>query len=229
MHRGHLGIIVGAALAAGGCSVNMFDKNEGGALSKPITSIFERPDGSQFSSAKGGTDFGGPVGPDDLVGPDGRCVAQVAQVPQPVAPVEPPAAATAVDRPAGGMAGELVNKPPPLAPAAPVAAPAPAADAGAPPLLGGVALGMTECQTVARAGQPGTVDVSAGDKGERRVVLTYLSGAWPGIYRFSDGRLKVIDRAPVPPEQAKPPAKKKAAKKKPANAKTSQRTIETVQ
>lgn len=223
MHCGHLGIVVGAALAVGGCSVNMFDKNEGAAFSKPITSIFERPDGSQFSSAKGGTDFGGPVGPDDLVGADGRCTAQVAQVPQQVAPVEPPAAAAAVDRPAGGMAGELVNKPAPLAPAAP------AADAGAPPLLGGVALGMTECQTVARAGQPGTVDVSAGDKGERRVVLTYLSGPWPGIYRFSDGRLKVIDRAPVPPEQAKPPAKKKAAKKKPANAKTSQRTIETVQ
>ena len=227
MYCRHLGIVVGAALAVGGCSVNMFDKNEGGAFSKPITSIFERPDGSQFSSAKGGTDFGGPVGPDDLVGADGRCTAQVAQVPQPAAPAEPPAAAAPVDRPAGGMAGELVNKPAPLAPAQPASIPA--ADAGAPPLLGGVALGMTECQTVARAGQPGTVDVSAGDKGERRVVLTYLSGPWPGIYRFSDGRRKVIDRAPVPPEQAKPPAKKKAAKKKPANAKTSQRTIETVQ
>ena len=53
-------------------------------------------------------------------------------------------------------------------------------------------------------------------------MLTYLSGPWPGIYHFSDGRLKEIDRAPEPPAPAKPPPKKKATKKKPANAKTSQ-------
>jgi hypothetical protein len=41
-------------------------------------------------------------------------------------------------------------------------------------------------------------------------VLTFLNGPWPGIYRFSDGRLKVIDRAPAPPE---PPPKKKTTKK----------------
>jgi hypothetical protein len=205
----------------------MFDKNEGGAFSKPITSIFEKPDGSQFSSAKGGTDFGGPVGPDDLVGADGRCAAPVAQAPQPAPAAELPVAAPPADRPVGGMAGELANRPAPATPTQSVSVPA--ADAGVPPVLGGVALGMTECQTVARAGQPGTVDVNAGDKGERRVVLTYLSGPWPGIYRFSDGRLKVIDRAPLPPEQPKQPSKKKATKKKPANAKTSQRTIETVQ
>ncbi len=225
-HWGHFGIAVAAALALGGCSANMFDKNEGGAFSKPITSIFERPDGSQFSSAKTGIDFGGPVGPDDLVGADGRCAAPVAQAPPPAAPAEPPAPAPAADRPVGGMAGELANRPPPVA--TPQPASGPAADAGVPPVLGGIALGMTECQAVARAGQPGTVEVSAGDKGERRVVLTYLSGPWPGIYRFSDGRLKVIDRAPLPPEQPKP-AKKKPNKKKQANAKTSQRTIETVQ
>lgn len=227
MYRGQLGIIVGAALAVGGCSANMFDKNEGGAFSKPITSIFEKPDGSQFSSAKGGTDFGGPVGPDDLVGADGRCAAPVAQALQPAPAAEPPVAAPPAERSVGGMAGELANRPAPATPAQSVSVPA--ADAGVPPVLGGVALGMTECQTVARAGQPGTVDVNAGDKGERRVVLTYLSGPWPGIYRFSDGRLKVIDRAPLPPEQPKQPSKKKATKKKPANAKTSQRTIETVQ
>jgi hypothetical protein len=39
----------------------------------------------------------------------------------------------------------------------------------------------------------------------------------------------VIERAPLPPEQPKAPSKKKATKKKPANAKTSQRTTETVQ
>jgi hypothetical protein len=224
MHWGHLGIAVGAALVLGGCSANMFDQSMGGAFSKPVTSIFEKPGGSQLSGARGGTDFGGPVGPDDLVGADGRCAAPLAQ---PAALAEPPAAAPAADRPVGGVAGELVNKPAPVAPAQPVSVPA--ADAGAPPVLGSVALGMTECQTVARAGQPGTVDVNASDKGERRVVLTYLSGPWPGIYHFSDGRLKVIDGAPLPPEQPKQLSKKKATKKKPANAKTSQRTIETVQ
>ena len=118
----------------------------------------------------------------------------------------------------------LPNEPAPVA-----AAPASAPDAGAPPVLGGIALGMTECQTVQRAGQPGTVNINAGDKGERRVVLTYLSGPWPGIYHFADGRLKEIDRAPTPPEPAKPPPKKKATKKKPVAAKTSQREFETVQ
>jgi hypothetical protein len=74
---------------------------------------------------------------------------------------------------------------------------------------------MTECQTVQRAGAPGNVNIGGGDKGERSVVLTYLSGPWPGIYRFSDGRLKVIDRAPAPPAPPKaPPKRKKAAVKK---------------
>jgi len=85
---------------------------------------------------------------------------------------------------------------------------------GAPPVLGGIALGMSECEAVRRAGQPSNVLISVGDKGERKVVLTYLSGPWPGIYTFASGRLKVIDAAP---EQAKPkkapPKKKKAPKR----------------
>ena len=72
---------------------------------------------------------------------------------------------------------------------------------------------MTECQTVQRAGGPSSVSISAGEKGERRVVLTYLSGPWPGIYTFADGRLKVIDRAPEQPKPAKGPSKKTPKKK----------------
>ena len=64
--------------------------------------------------------------------------------------------------------------------------------------MGGIALGMTECEVVRRAGLPDNVNIGAGEKGERKVVLTYLSGTWPGIYTFDAGRLKVIDRAPVP-------------------------------
>jgi hypothetical protein len=199
----------------------MFDKNEGGLFSKPLN-IFETPEALRVVPSKAaGMDNGGPVGPDDLVAADGRCSPVMAQ-----ATASPPAAPSApqpANGSAGGMAGELAGEP------APVAAAPTSADAGAPPVLGGIALGMTECQAVQRAGQPGTVNISAGDRGERRVVLTYLSGPWPGIYHFADGRLKEIDRAPQPPAPAKPPPKKKAAKKKPAAAKTSQRAFETVQ
>jgi hypothetical protein len=208
--RGRIAILAALALALAGCSGNMFDKNEGGFFSKPMD-LFNKPDWSKPAIIKDAMNFGGPVGPDELVGADGRCATPVAQAPQPAAPAQP-AAATPADEPA------------PAAPAATPATPAstPAADAGAAPVLGGIALGMTECQTVARAGVAGGVNISAGAKGERAVVLTYLSGPWPGIYHFSNGRLKEIDRAPEPPPSAKPPPKKKATKKKPANAKTSQ-------
>jgi hypothetical protein len=78
--------------------------------------------------------------------------------------------------------------------------------------MGGIALGMTECDVVRRAGLPGNINVGAGDKGERKVVLTYLSGTWPGIYTFDGGRLKVVNRAPVPETPVKPALKKKKAK-----------------
>jgi hypothetical protein len=48
------------------------------------------------------------------------------------------------------------------------------------------------------------------------VVLTYLRGAWPGVYRFASGRLVAIERAPAPapgpekPQKAAPKAKKPA-------------------
>jgi hypothetical protein len=71
---------------------------------------------------------------------------------------------------------------------------------------GGIALGMTECQAVQRAGSPSNVAIAAGEKGERKVVLTYLSGPWPA------------------PEQPKPA--KAAPKKKPAKPKTASHEIE---
>ena len=86
----------------------------------------------------------------------------------------------------------------------------------APLVTGGIALGMTECQAVQRAGTPSSVAISTGDKGERKVVLTYLSGPRPGIYTFSGGRLNVVEWAPEQPKSAKPAAKK-TPKKKPAN------------
>jgi hypothetical protein len=100
-----------------------------------------------------------------------------------------------------------------------VVAAAPAGDgnpatAGA-PVLGGVALGMTECQVVQRAGQPGNIQISADPNNDRATVLTYMAGPWPGIYRFTGGRLKEVERVatPEPPKPAKPARKKKAAPK----------------
>jgi hypothetical protein len=67
----------------------------------------------------------------------------------------------------------------------------------------GIALGMTECQVVRVAGYTERVEVG-GDRGQRLVTLTYMSGARPGIYRFRDGRLVTMDRVEV----AAPPPKK---------------------
>ena len=86
--------------------------------------------------------------------------------------------------------------------------------AGSGPGAGGIALQMTECDVVRRAGAVEKIDVSADDRGERAVVLTYLRGPSAGVYRFVGGRLVSIERAPGPPPA---PAKaQKATPKKPA-------------
>lgn len=81
---------------------------------------------------------------------------------------------------------------------------------------GGIALEMTECEVVGRAGQPDNIEVGTTDRGERAVTLTYTGGPRPGIYRFTSGRLSAIERGEEPPpEPAKP---KKPAPKKPKSA-----------
>jgi hypothetical protein len=77
---------------------------------------------------------------------------------------------------------------------------------------GGIALQMTECEVVRRAGAPENVELGTTDRGERAVTLTYNNGPRPGIYRFAAGRLYAIERSqeppPEPPKSKKPPAKK---------------------
>ena len=97
---------------------------------------------------------------------------------------------------------------------------------GGPSLTGGIALGMTECDAVRRAGQPNDVNIGADAKGERKVVLTYLSGTRPGIYTFTAGRLKQVARAPGQPAPEKPTRKR--AKRKPAPDKTAAQPGATV-
>lgn len=198
-------LVCAAALAVAGCknSTAIFqDQNDGGWFSKPVE-IFSKPDWAKSSSASTvALGPSGPVGPDDLVGADGRCGATAS----PVQAAEP---APPADRAVGSVAGDLAGTPMPVGTVA-VNAPG----ASGPTVMGGIALGMTECQAVQRAGTPGNVNIGSGEKGERNVVLTYVSGPWPGIYRFNDGRLKVVERAPAPPAPPKaPPKKKKAAKK----------------
>ena len=105
--------------------------------------------------------------------------------------------------------------PPPAAQGAPGAAPsAPAADASS--LLGsGLALGMSECDVVDRAGAPSSVQIGSLPNGDRTAVLTFEGGPRPGIYRFVRGGLTEMDAVAPPP--APPPV----AKKKPATAKKS--------
>ena len=192
------------AAAVGGCSSSktQTESKDSGWFSNSFD-LFAKPDWARPVDARA-ANLGprGPIAPEDLVAADGTCApaAQTAE-PQPAPAVTPPADRAVGSAQGAGFEGGLG---------------APAPGGAAAPLLGGVALGMSECDAVRRAGHPGNVAISAGDKGERRVVLTYLTGPWPGIYTFDSGRLKVIDRAPEPPKPVKPAPKKKPAPKRAA-------------
>ncbi|MGB7101694.1 MAG: hypothetical protein WBD95_23365 [Xanthobacteraceae bacterium] len=109
----------------------------------------------------------------------------------------------------------VVPSPPPAAGAAPAAGPTDSAS-----LLGaGVAIGMSECDIVARLGQPTAVNVGRGPGGDRAAALTFNSGPRPGVYRFAGGRLTEMDRVEVPQAHAPEPAKKKMVKKRPDKTK----------
>jgi hypothetical protein len=192
-------LVCAAAIALAGCSgtSKIFDdKNEGGFFSKPID-LFSSPEWAKPTTTTVQLGPTGPVSPEDLVSADGQCPPAPAEA----APAPAPAPAHAADAPKGGIGFEGGLEPSGGGAAAP-------ASFG----VGGIALGMTECQAVRRAGTPSNVAISAGAGGERRVVLTYLGGTWPGIYTFTGGRLKEVDAAPEQ-EKPKPPPKKRKAKR----------------
>jgi hypothetical protein len=58
---------------------------------------------------------------------------------------------------------------------------------------GGVPLGSTECEVVARLGGPYSVVIQRGAAGERLVRLMYVSGAKLGIYHFVNNRLTRVE------------------------------------
>jgi hypothetical protein len=218
-----IALVCAAFLAVAGCknSAQVFtDNNEGGWFSKKVD-IFARPEWALASDNKN-ADLGpaGPVDANELVGADGRCGVTVPVVPEPAAVAAP---APPADRAIGSMAGDLAGAPMPAMTVSANPNQAQTVDPNAPQVMGGIALGMTECDAVRRAGHPGNVAIGSGERGDRKVVLTYLTGVWPGIYHFSDGRLKEIVRAPAPPAPVKPVKKKKT--KKPAKPKTATNQI----
>jgi len=186
-HRSGALAALSLALALAGCAqADVFDTNE-----RWFSRSFDfvgRKSGYTYSELQETSARRGPVGANELVDPSGACPA----MPAPVAAAAPaPAESQGV-------------------------APGAAAPAEPPSFLGGaVALGMSECEVVVRAGAPANVQIGTNPNGLRGVVLTYNSGPRPGIYRFEAGRLTDMDRVEV----AEPkPAKKKpkvAAKKKP--------------
>ncbi len=185
------------AIALSGCAnVNTFDQNE---------RWFARP--FDWSGQAGGYTFSElqetqnrqkPASAGDLVDANGACP------PAPSAPAPAPVQTAAAQGP-GVM---------------PVA---PTTDS----LLGqGVALGMTECEVVYRAGAPSSVQIGGGANGARTAVITFNSGPRAGIYRFEGGRLMDMDGIQTT-ENAPPPVKKKrVAKKRPAPAQSEQVTTE---
>src|SRR5262249_11843887 len=146
----------------------------------------------------------GPVTATDLVGPDGRCAFDPAPGYPGAGPGEAVAAAPApADQPinprsnqalyftAGPQSGPAGGAPGPLPPGEPAGGPR------------GIALQMTECQVVSVAGYTNQVQISANERGERMVTLTYMSGDRPGIYYFRGGRLINMERVAEPVQPPK--------------------------
>jgi len=188
-HRSGVFAALGLALALAGCAnADVFDTNE--RWFARSLDVTGRNSGYTFSELQETNAKRGAVGPNDLVQPSGACPA----MPAPVAAAAP------------------------AAPESQGVAPAPPGGAESSLLGGAVALGMTECEVVYRAGAPGNVQIGTNPNGQRNVVLTYNGGPRPGIYHFEAGRLMDMDRVEVAEPKPAPKAKKKpkvAAKKKP--------------
>lgn len=83
-----------------------------------------------------------------------------------------------------------------------------------PAVLGGVGLGMFECQVVQRTGMPDNFNIGA-EGTERVATMTVTRGSWPGLYRFRGGRLVSVERVNVPaPQKPARPAKSKTTASK---------------
>lgn len=138
---------------------------------------------------------------DDLIGADGRCGGGPAVIPAAVPEPQPPETDGTVGQ--GSRSAAM----PPQQPANDLVL----------PTTQGIALGLSECEVVRRAGQPERFDVGTDERGERAVTLSYMRGERAGIYRFREGRLFTIERVivaePEKPKKPVKPAKPKTAAK----------------
>jgi hypothetical protein len=175
------------AVAVALCGCTDADTTKESWFAKPFQFV-SRNGGYSFSELQETKDRTKMILTNELVDSNGACPAPLAPAPaaQPAAPAQPVAAG-------GNQAG----------------AP-PASDANS-LLGGGVALGMSECDIVNRAGAPNSVQLGNNPNGDRTAVLTFNAGPRPGIYHFERGALMEIEGVPAPPA---PP---KVAKKKPGS------------
>jgi hypothetical protein len=79
-----------------------------------------------------------------------------------------------------------------------------ATPASAPATGGNIGFDSTECDVVRFAGIPNSTEISANERGERAVLMTYLGGPRPGVYKFLSGRLTSIERGPAPEPPPRP-------------------------
>ncbi len=184
-----IGVFGALAIAAalGGCA--NLDENKDAWFSKPFQ-VVSRNAGYTFSELQESKNRLKPITPNDLVAANGSCPPPVQQAAAP-----PPVQQAAATPAAANLPGS-----------APVAS-----DSGA-LLGGGIALGMTECDVVFRAGAPNAVQLGKNPNGDRSAVLTFSGGPRPGIYHFESGALTEVERVQTEP------AATQTAKKKPAAA-----------
>ncbi len=197
---GSLAALAGAVALAGCANVD-FDIRQAW-FAKPLD-VTGRSSGYTFSELTETKQAQKPITANDLVDANGACPAQAAAGAQAAATAEAPPASQPGAAPAAAAAS---------------AAPSPAPDTVSSLLGGGIALGMSECDVVARAGAPSNVQIGQNQNGDRTAVLTFQSGPRPGIYRFERGALKEMDRTaePAPPQTAKKKPGKSPKEKKSA-------------
>jgi hypothetical protein len=181
------GVALVAALAAslGGCADLDLDKGGQVWFQKPLDVAGRNAGGYTFSELAETKQRQKTITPNDLVNANGTCPTPAAPPPAPQASAQP---------------GN--------------AAPAPAPATNTDSLLGGgVALGMSECDIVFRAGAPSSVQIGARPNGDRTAVLTFDSGPRAGVYRFDRGTLiemnRVAQTAPPPKAASKSKPQKK--------------------
>jgi hypothetical protein len=182
-----VGALAGALVAslALGGCANVDMDNKDAWFSRPFQFV-SRGGGYSFSELQESRARAHPITPNDLVAANGSC-------PPPAAVQQAPAAAPAANQPGG----------------------APAATDTGTLLGGGIALGMSECDVVFRAGAPNNVEIGKNPNGDRTAVMTFNSGPRPGIYHFEAGALMEVEQVQTAPAPAQ------TAKKKPASPKAS--------